>query len=120
MEELGWDDKHRAYQALRASLHALRDRLTIEEVAELGAQLPMLVRGLYFEGWTPSGKPVKERHKEDFLSHIGDQFKSESDVDAEKVARGVFKVVSQRVSEGEIEDVKLILPQELRDSIPQL
>ena len=47
MERLGWQDRHRAYLALRAVLHALRDRLTVEEVAPSGAQLPMLMRGFY-------------------------------------------------------------------------
>src|SRR6516225_9161143 len=70
MEELGWDDRQRAYHALGAVLHALRDRLTVAEAADLGAQLPMLIRGLYYEGWTPNGKPIKERRKEDFLAHI--------------------------------------------------
>jgi uncharacterized protein (DUF2267 family) len=32
-EALGTEDRHRAYMALRAVLHALRDRLTVEEVA---------------------------------------------------------------------------------------
>jgi uncharacterized protein (DUF2267 family) len=49
LEELDWQDRHAAYLALRATLHALRDRLTVEEVAELGAQLPMLIRGFYYE-----------------------------------------------------------------------
>ena len=46
--------RHDAYVALRATLHALRDRLPIEETAELAAQLPMLVRGFYYEGWDPT------------------------------------------------------------------
>jgi uncharacterized protein (DUF2267 family) len=54
MEELGWSDRHKAYLALRATLHALRDRLTVQGVAQLGAQLPMLIRGFYYEGWVPS------------------------------------------------------------------
>src|SRR6185312_14880455 len=70
MTELGWQDPHRAYRALRAVLHTLRDRLTVDEVAQLGAQLPMLIRGLYYEGWDPSGKPLRERHREQFLAHI--------------------------------------------------
>jgi uncharacterized protein (DUF2267 family) len=48
MEELHWEDRHRAYLALRGCLHQVRDRLQVEEVAHLGAQLPMLVRGIYY------------------------------------------------------------------------
>jgi len=46
--QLGWQDHHRAYHALRAVLHALRDRLTVDQAAALAAQLPMLVRGFYY------------------------------------------------------------------------
>ena len=68
MEVLVCPDRHRAYRALRATLHALRDRLTVDEVAQLGAQLPMLIRGFYYEGWDPSGKPLRERHRAQFLA----------------------------------------------------
>ena len=115
---LRWPDKHKVYTALRTTLLALRDRLTVIEVAHLGAQLPMLVRGFYYEGWDPANKPVKERHREQFLAHIEQQFKNDDSVDPEAVARAVFFVLEHRVSEGEIEDIKQILPAEIRDLWP--
>jgi uncharacterized protein (DUF2267 family) len=118
MEIMDWHDRHRAYLALRATLHALRDRLTVEEVAQLGAQLPMLIRGFYYEGWDPTGKPLKERQKEAFLARIEGYFSGDESVDPEQVARAVFTVLSNRVTEGEIEDVKHILPAELRELWP--
>ncbi|HMB03876.1 MAG TPA: DUF2267 domain-containing protein [Isosphaeraceae bacterium] len=119
MEELDWQDRHRAYRALRAVLHALRDRLTVEETADLGAQLPMLIRGLYYEGWTPSGKPVKERKKEDFLAHIEAAFRDDPAIFSEAVAGAVFKVLQRHVSAGEIGDVKQILPAQIRALWPE-
>jgi uncharacterized protein (DUF2267 family) len=109
---------YRAYHALRAVLHALRDRLTVEQAAALAAQLPMLVRGFYYEGWHPHGKPVKERHKEEFLAHIADAFRDDPDVDPEQVTRAVFDVLAKHVTAGEIESVKQGLPAELRSLWP--
>jgi uncharacterized protein (DUF2267 family) len=117
-DELHCTDQHQAYLALRATLQALRDRLTVQEAAHLGAQLPMLVRGFYYEGWSPAGKPLKERHKEEFLGHVGRYFEKDEGVDPERVVRGVFKLLSKRITEGEIEDIKQILPPELRDLWP--
>lgn len=113
LERLGWQDHQRAYHALRAVLHALRDRLTIDQAAALAAQMPMLIRGFYYEGWHPHGKPVRERHKEEFLAHIAAAFQ-ELEVDPENVTRAVLQVLSKHVSAGEIASVKQSLPTELR------
>jgi uncharacterized protein (DUF2267 family) len=115
MDELDWEDQpQKAYLALRTVLHALRDRLTIEEAVQLGAQLPMLIRGFYYEGWKLTGKPVKERHKEEFLDHVKKAFRDDMTVDPERVTRAVFKVLAKRTSKGEIEDVKHLLPTALQ------
>lgn len=119
MNELDWGSHpHKAYLALHTVLHALRDRLTIEEAVQLGAQLPMLVRGFYYEGWTLKGKPHKERHKEDFLAHIKEAFKDDLTVRPEPIVRAVFKVIARHTSKGEIEDVKHLLPKALQELWP--
>ena len=118
MQVMGLKDRHRAYLALRAVLHALRDRLTVEEVAQFGAQLPMLIRGFYYEGWDPTGKPLRLRHKEQFLTRIEQEVSGDDCIDAELVARAVFTLLAKRVSEGEIEDVKETLPIEIRNLWP--
>jgi uncharacterized protein (DUF2267 family) len=117
-EELGWLDHHRAYHALRAVLHALRDRLSVDLATGLAAQLPMLVRGFYYEGWHPHGKPVKERHKDEFLAHVTEAFREDPYADPEHVTRAVFRVLSKHVTGGEIERVKGSLPAELRSLWP--
>jgi uncharacterized protein (DUF2267 family) len=117
MRLLAVRDRQIAYQALRATLHALRDRLTVEEVAQLGAQLPMLVRGFYYEGWDPTAKPLKLRHIEAFLAYVASEF-SNDDIDPEQAARAVFALLAERVTAGEIEDIKHILPAQLRELWP--
>jgi uncharacterized protein (DUF2267 family) len=118
MEELGWEDRQRAYHAFGVVLHALRDHLTVAEVADLGAQLPMLIRGLYYEGWTPNGKPVKERKKEEFLAHVAGALRGHAEVFPEGVVWAVFKVLERHVSTGEIGDVKSVLPAQIRSLWP--
>jgi uncharacterized protein (DUF2267 family) len=119
MQIMEWQDRHRAYLALRATLHTLRDRLIVDEVAQLGAQFPMLVRGMYFEGWDPSDQPLKARHKIDFLLELAAHFPKDPVVDAEGMARGVFRLLESRISEGEINDIRQILPAELRELWPE-
>lgn len=57
--EFGTDDRRFAYRALRAWLHTLRDRLTAESAAAFAAQLPGLLRGVFYDGWQPHRVPVK-------------------------------------------------------------
>jgi len=116
---LGECDPHLAYGALREVLHGLRDRLPVEQAVALGAQLPMLIRGLYYEGWRPSGKPAKTT-KAEFLASIQKHFGSStlSKLEAEGLARVVLQVLAQHVTGGEVEDIKGVLPKELRELWP--
>src|SRR5206468_1156534 len=107
MERMNWDEPQKAYHALRAVLHALRDRLPVNHAAALGAQLPMLVRGIYYEGWNPKRAPLKERKKADFVYHTREAFRDSPLIDAEEVTRAVLHVIAKHISKGEVESVKL-------------
>jgi len=108
--ELGWDDRQHAYAALRATLHTLRDRLPVDEAADLAAQLPLLVRGIYFEGWNPSATPVKVRDSETFLEPVARALPWEAPADVERIVRAVFGLLARHVELGELTDVVRSLP----------
>ena len=110
-EDLGLESRDKALLALRGVLHALRDRLSLDEAVQLGAQLPMLIRGLYYEGWSPKHTPVRVRTLDEFLRLIERPFNQyDLTFDTEEVARAVFDLLARHVTEGEIEDVRSVLP----------
>ena len=118
--ELDWVSTQRAYLAFRAVLHALRDRLSVHEVAQLGAQLPIFIRGIYYEGWNPARTPIKSRKVEIFLGQVRSEFTHtrNPDVDAGHVTRAILRVLQKHVSEGELNQIKHLLPHELRKFWP--
>jgi uncharacterized protein (DUF2267 family) len=125
-EDLGWSSEHAAYLALRGVLHALRDRLPVDEAVQLGAQLPMLIRGLYYEGWQAAGKPERARKEEPFLLDVvkyfggreqGELMSFQPGADAEAVVRAVFRVLSRHTTEAE--SIRHLLPAQLRALWPE-
>jgi uncharacterized protein (DUF2267 family) len=119
MEHLAIDDPRRGYRVFRATMHTLRDRLTMDEAVNLGAQLPMLVRGLYYEGWKPATTPQKLRNREQFFERLGRELCEPIDPDPEAACRAVFRVLNDHVTAGEIRDVKGMLPADVRDLWPR-
>jgi uncharacterized protein (DUF2267 family) len=113
-ERLGDQQNHRAYQALRAVLHALRDRLSAEGAAHLAAQLPTLVRGLYYEGYRPGGKRPAEHTKAEFLAQVRSECPDE-DLNTGTITRAVLQVIGKHVSTGEIENLKATFPKAIRE-----
>ena len=114
MRAVNWNDKYRAYRLLRATLHALRDRLTAHEAVQFGARLPMLIRGLYYDGWHLRDTAPSERTKRAFLSHIEAAFRQDPNEDTEALVKEVFTLLARKISRGEIDDVKHVLPSDVR------
>ena len=123
LKELGkivdWDDEQRSYWLLRVTLQTLRDWLDVNEASQLGAQLPILIRGIYYEGWRPARTPVTARGKQDFLAHIEEAFKADPINNTGDAVTCVFKLLNRRISKGEIQQVRMRLPGALRELWPE-
>jgi uncharacterized protein (DUF2267 family) len=117
MEELETDDRKLAFGVLRAVLHSLRDRIGPQNAVHLAAQLPMLLRGAYYEGWHSAAPPTRERHREAFLSHIRTELKA-APVGPEEAARAAFAALAECLDPAEVTKVLGVLPLELRSLWP--
>lgn len=115
---LGDGERHDAYTAVRAGLHALRDRLPADMVLALSAQLPMLLRGVFLEGWRLADTPTKEHTIEAFARRVEAELPPNYPHDGETVARAVFKVLADHVDEGLPGKLVLHLPEALRELWP--
>lgn len=113
-EHLGADDPADAYRALRAVLHTLRDRLTVDESAQLAAQLPALIRGVYYDGWNPSATPQRYATAAEFLRRVADEARLHGPTEASVAVEATMAVVREHVSEGELDDVMAVLPAGVR------
>lgn len=112
-----FETQQQAYSHLRAVLHAVRDRLTVEEAVHFAAEMPMLVRGFYFEGWKPSLAPNEHRKTvEDFLEAVGESLHA---LDAQtpqirESAEAVLRLITDRLAEGQIRHVRGQMPEAMQ------
>lgn len=109
-------DRQGAWHVLGVVLRAVRDRIPLELGANLSAQLPLLVRGAYYDQFRPEDIPMPIRHWTDFVAvlalGIGDV---DPPVPAAAAAEAVFGVLSRHIDPDEIRKVQQALPQEMRE-----
>lgn len=117
---LEWNNKARSYRLLKAVLHSLRDSLHVKEVADLGAQLPALLRGAFYEQWKPVSIEPRKNNVAEFLAQVQLSFIKDPLINPAGAVMAVFHLLTQKVTEGEIEDVKRCLPPEVRAFWPEM
>ena len=119
---LEWNDKARSYRLLKAVLHSLRDSLNVKEVADLGAQLPALLRGAYYEQWKPASGERRsgKGNVDEFLAQVQLSFIKDPLPNPAGAIMAVFHLLTKKITEGEIEDVKRCLPVEIRAFWPEM
>jgi uncharacterized protein (DUF2267 family) len=112
--ELGTQDREEAWRLLRAYLQTLRDRLTLDEAAQLAAQLPHLLRGVFYEGFDPGHQPEKIRDRDSFLARVAERAQPTDPARAALAVTAATRVLRDHVTSGEIDDVLAQLPSEIR------
>jgi uncharacterized protein (DUF2267 family) len=107
-------DRRLAWKVLSVVLHKLRDRLPLELSAHLGAQLPLLVRGVYYDQFQPGRQPVRGNSLDGFVEEVADWLADARPVDPKDAVCAVFGVLARHVSAGEVAKVKAALPASIR------
>ncbi|WP_138471080.1 DUF2267 domain-containing protein [Poseidonocella sp. HB161398] len=116
-DELDWGERVRAYRLLSETLHALRDYLGIDMAAALAAQLPLIIRGIYYTNWNPSETPTRgaQRGKDEFFERVSRAFTKDPLDDTERAVAAVFSVLRRKLSPGEIDRVRHVMRAPLAD-----
>lgn len=114
------DDPRRpmAYHALRGVLFALRDRLPVGEVFDLSAQLPLLIRGIFFEAYRPENKP-ESFNRDAFLDRVRSELQVAGGGNPEQATKAVLDVLQYHIADGEIDQIRRALPASIRKLLPQ-
>jgi uncharacterized protein (DUF2267 family) len=116
--ELASLDRQRSYEATRAVLHALRDRLEPDHAMNFAAQLPMLMRGFMTEGWNISASPSRERSAAEFLMHVEEKLPVSYPLEVQAVTRGVLAALAHQMGGDPIRKLMGQLPAEIRKLFP--
>ena len=114
MQELGTDDRREAWSALKGALHALRDRIGPAHAVRLGAQLPLLVRGVFYEGFRLAQPQSRERRVEPFLEHVERDVHGALTGHPERAVKAVFALLSRRIDPAEAAKLLNLFPGQMR------
>lgn len=115
-KDLKWMSGDNIYHLLRAVLHALRDQLSIHEAAHFSAQLPLLLRGTFYESWDPKTKLNTGESKDDFIQTVKKNLSPMSipKFDLEQGIIVALNVIKNHISKGEMKDLTGMLNPSLK------
>jgi uncharacterized protein (DUF2267 family) len=113
-EQIG-PDRQLAWHVLGVVLRALRDRLPADHAAHLASQLPLIVRGAYYEQYRPSVQPDNSLSKaSDFIARVAEGLATVRPVDPEDAVTAVFNVLETHVPAGQAQKTRQALAEDLR------
>ncbi|NNK77235.1 MAG: DUF2267 domain-containing protein [Litoreibacter sp.] len=119
VERLDWSNHKDALRLLRVTLRQVRDHISHDEMAQFSAQLPLLIRGMFYEGWVPKNTPSKDRKLSSFVAAIEETISDVLEYRGTQDIQTVFRLINARISRGETNDVRANLPEEIRELWPE-
>ena len=115
--ELGLPEQE-CQPVLMAVVSALEQRLPFDEMADLASQLPYKLRELLASCDEPrESRLPREIGRTEFLQMVADDLGTDTQR-PEEHTRAVFRVLSQTISKGEVEQVVHLLTRPLRELWP--
>jgi uncharacterized protein (DUF2267 family) len=116
-DEVG-PDKQIAWRVLGSTLRALRDRLRPDLAAHLASELPLVVRGAYYDRYRPSEQPRLTRSRAEFVKSIDADLQNIRPVNPDQAAQCVFRVLNHHIPKGQLDKVRAALPEDVREMWP--
>ncbi len=119
LEEQVGCDRHQAYVAMRAVMHVLRDRLAPGGAMRLAAQLPLLLRGVFVEGWRPDETPVRMHKAAAFVDAVAEALPANFEINPELATRAALAILWSRMDGGAMDKVRQEVPEDIRTLWPE-
>lgn len=106
-KDLKWMSGDSIYHLLKAVLQSLRDQMSVHEAAHFAAQLPLLLRGTFFEGWNPHLAQLTGYTKDEFLEAVKSKLSpiGAPNFELESGVLIALNVIKKHISAGEMEDL---------------
>jgi uncharacterized protein (DUF2267 family) len=112
-------DRHLAWHVLGAVLRSIRDELLVDQAAHLAAQLPLLVRGAYFDQYRPAAQPFSTRSQDEFTARIREELAGSRPVRPDLAATAVMRTLNRHLTDGQIRKARDALPKGVRALWPE-
>jgi uncharacterized protein (DUF2267 family) len=119
MQDYTFHNENKAFVILRATLKALRDRLPIENAVHLGSVLPVLIRGFYYDAWSPKGNSPYEKVEYDFIELVAYHLNGHDDIKLDEAVPITLKLIFDMMDKDSAQALRLHLPLSIKSLFPQ-
>lgn len=111
----------RASRIVRTVLHGVRDAMMPGEAADVMSQLPLVVKGVFADGWKIGPHPKRFHSEQEFIDYLRESAGGAAardfgnDQELKSLVKEVIGVLEEDYwSEGQVRQIRQVLPEKLR------